>query len=58
MRRRARALALSLIELGEDRSGTERQLHLWRFHPAVAHEAVRWAVAEHAARQRDRGDAA
>jgi hypothetical protein len=44
MRTRARQLALSLLDIGEDISATERQLHGWRFHPAVAHEAVRWAV--------------
>jgi hypothetical protein len=43
MRRRARQLALSLLELGEDRESTERHLHRWRFHPAVAHDAVEWA---------------
>ncbi len=42
-RERARRLALSLLELGEPREAAERQLHRWRFHPAVAHEAVRWA---------------
>jgi hypothetical protein len=44
MRERARGLALSLLELGEDPSTAEQQLHRWRFHPAVAHEAMRWAV--------------
>jgi hypothetical protein len=44
MRARAQQLALSLLELGEDTSATERQLHRWRFHPALAHEAVRWAL--------------
>jgi len=48
MRRRARALALSLLELGEDAEAVERQLHRWRFHPAMAHEALRWALGEHA----------
>jgi hypothetical protein len=43
LRDRARRLALSLIELGEDREGTERQLHRWRFHPALATEATDWA---------------
>ena len=38
------ALALSLLELGEDTEATERQLHTWRLHPAIAHEAVAWAV--------------
>lgn len=47
MRQRARQLALSLLEIGEDVQATERQLHRWRFHPAVAHEALRWAI-EHA----------
>ena len=41
---RACQLALSLLELGEDADATERQLHRWRFHPAVAHDAVRWAL--------------
>lgn len=45
-RGRARQLALSLLQLGEDPRSAERQLHRWRFHPAVANEAVRWAVAQ------------
>jgi hypothetical protein len=45
LRERARGLALSLLELGEDVEATERQLHTWRLHPAIAHEAVAWAVA-------------
>jgi hypothetical protein len=44
MRERARQLALTLLEIGEDVPDAERQLHTWRFHPAVAHEAVRWAL--------------
>lgn len=44
-RRRARSLALSLLQLGETYEATERQLHRWRFHPALAHEAMRWALA-------------
>jgi len=47
MKERARHLALSLLELGEDLEATERQLHRWRFHPAVAHDAVRWALHMH-----------
>lgn len=43
MRQRARRLALSLLELGESPEACERQLHAWRFHPAVAFDAVRWA---------------
>ena len=45
MQHRARTLALSMRQLGEDNTSVERQLHRWRFHPAVAHEAVRWAIA-------------
>jgi hypothetical protein len=47
LRRRARALALSLLELGEDPEAAEQQLHRWRFHPAVAFDSVRWAAAVH-----------
>jgi hypothetical protein len=46
-RRRARRLALSLVELGEDPDATERQLHGWQFHPALASEATRWAWQRH-----------
>lgn len=45
-RRRARHLARSLVELGESYDAVERQLHHWKFHPAVAHDAVKWAYAE------------
>jgi hypothetical protein len=44
LRERARGLALSLLELGEDPEATERQLHGWRLHPAIAHDAVAWAL--------------
>jgi len=44
MRERARQLAQSLLEIGEEPAAAERQLHRWRFHPAVAYEAVQWAV--------------
>lgn len=47
LRRRCRRLALSLVELGEDLEGTERQLHRWKFHPALAHEAAAWAWRRH-----------
>lgn len=47
LQRRARRLALSLLELGEDLEQTERQLHRWRFHPALACEASRWAWQRH-----------
>lgn len=45
--RRARRLALSLLELGEDCDAAERQLHRWKFHPAMANVAVRWAAERH-----------
>lgn len=47
LRRRARQLALSLLELGENPEATERQLHRWRFHPALAQEALTWAAERH-----------
>lgn len=39
----ARRLALGLFELGEGRDAVESQLHRWQVHPALAHDAVRWA---------------
>ena len=50
-RHRARQLALSLLQLGEDGETTERQLHRWRIHPALAHEATAWAVDRHRSTQ-------
>jgi len=47
LRRRCRRLALSLVELGEDLEGTERQLHRWKFHPALAYESAAWAWRRH-----------
>ena len=47
MKVRARRLALSLLELGEDVEATERQLHRWRFHPIAAREATAWAWRRH-----------
>jgi hypothetical protein len=58
MRMRAQQLALSLLDIGEDTSATERQLHHWKFHPAVAHEAVRWAVEQQRTRTVTPHDAA
>ncbi|MFL6205008.1 MAG: hypothetical protein ACJ739_06625 [Acidimicrobiales bacterium] len=52
MRERARGLALSLLELGEGAEATERQLHRWRLHPAIAHEAVAWAIDHRSVTQR------
>lgn len=46
-RRKARRLALSLAELGDDDEAIERQLHLWKVHPAMAHDALRWARQRH-----------
>ena len=46
-RRRARQLALGLIELGEDLESTERHLHRWKFHPAMAYESAAWAWKRH-----------
>jgi hypothetical protein len=42
-RRRARRVALMLIAVGEALDTVERALHVAGFHPALAHEAVRWA---------------
>lgn len=50
LRRQGRQLAVSLLDLGEDHSGTEQQLRRWAFHPALASECTAWAVAEHARR--------
>ncbi|MBV8297639.1 MAG: hypothetical protein JO085_12435 [Acidimicrobiia bacterium] len=47
LRQRCRRLALSLVELGDDLEATERQLHRWKFHPAMAHEAAGWAWRRH-----------
>jgi hypothetical protein len=44
-RTRARRLALSLLQLGEPLEAAELQLHRWKFHPGLAHEALRWAQA-------------
>lgn len=48
-RRRARRLAITLYELGDDLEHAERQLHRWRFHPAMAREAALWARDRHLA---------
>jgi hypothetical protein len=42
--RRARRLARTLIDLGEDGPTAEWQLRQWRFHPSVGEEAVAWAL--------------
>lgn len=51
-REHARGLALSLLELGEDEPTTERLLHRREVHPAMAHDAVAWAVAHRSVTQR------
>lgn len=55
LRRRARELALSIAQLGEDAAGIETQLARWRFHPALCRESAQWALAEHARRQTEQG---
>jgi len=52
LRRRGRQLALSLLQLGEDVDGAERQLMRWRFHPSLARECAAWAGDELAVRPR------
>jgi hypothetical protein len=44
-RRRARHLALVLLEQGDDPDRAERVLGSTGFHPAVSHDATRWALA-------------
>jgi hypothetical protein len=44
--RRARQLALSLLELGDGYDSAERQLLRWRYPSTLAHEAVAWAGAQ------------
>jgi hypothetical protein len=51
-RRRARRLALSLLETGHDPEAVERELHRWRYHPALASEAATWAHERHRAAAR------
>jgi len=57
MRRRARQLAMSLTELGEDESTVEAQLVRWRYHPALAHESARWASVQRQQVERPAGAA-
>jgi len=44
-RRRARRLAVGLLELGHEVDAMEAQLLRWGVHPALAHDAVTWARA-------------
>jgi hypothetical protein len=54
LRQRARELALSMVQLGEDTGAVESQLARWRFHPALCREASVWASEEHARRAAQR----
>jgi hypothetical protein len=47
LQRRARRLALSLFETGDDPDAVERELHRWHYHPALAADATRWAFDRH-----------
>jgi len=42
-RARLRLLAQTLLANGDEPALVERQLHQWGAHPALAHEAIRWA---------------
>jgi hypothetical protein len=46
-RRRARRLAFTLLEQGDDPDHVERVLHATGFHPAVCHDSARWAYERH-----------
>ena len=46
-RRRARRLALTLLEQSEDPDRVEHALRTAGFQPTVCHESARWAVAKH-----------
>jgi hypothetical protein len=46
-RRRARALAITLLEIDPDASAVETRLTAWGVHPAAAGEATEWAWRRH-----------
>jgi hypothetical protein len=46
-RRRARRIAFTLLEQGDDPDHVERVLHATGFHPALCHDAARWAYERH-----------
>jgi hypothetical protein len=50
LRERARALALSLLELGETPTEVEHHLQRLRFHPSLCREALAWAATRAAGR--------
>ena len=54
-RRRARRLALALMEQGDDADQIEHHLFSSGFHPAVCHDAARWAHARHLEAAREAG---
>jgi hypothetical protein len=49
--RRARHLALTLVEIGEPTDAVQTQLGRWRFAPDLCHAAAHWAAREHEARR-------
>jgi hypothetical protein len=46
-RRRARRVAFTLLEQGDDPDHVERVLHAMGFHPALCNESARWAYERH-----------
>ncbi|MBA2327910.1 MAG: hypothetical protein H0V95_14880 [Actinobacteria bacterium] len=46
-RGRARRLAVTLLEQGDDADHVERVLHATGFHPSICHESARWAYERH-----------
>lgn len=54
-RRRARRLALTLLEQGDTLDGAEHALFSCGFHPAVCHDAARWAWDRHCEAAREAG---
>jgi len=54
-RRRARRLALTLLEQGEGHDDVEHALFSCGFHPAVCHDATRWAWERHCEAAREAG---
>jgi hypothetical protein len=54
-RRRARRLALTLLEQGEGHDDVEHALFTCGFHPAVCHDATRWAWERHCEAAREAG---
>ena len=46
-RRRARRVAFTLLEQGDEPDHVERVLHTMGFHPALCHESAHWAYQRH-----------